>query len=272
MLSRLFSRKIKASGRWRAAAVPAGSRVYAVGDIHGRLDLFRQLIDMIAADDAAHTSAETQLILLGDYVDRGPDSAALLAFLRDRVAPAGNVTFLLGNHEDYMLAAYDGDTAALTAWVRHGGWETLRSYGLADTLIERRDASVIDSMHAAIAPQDIAFLRDLTLSHRVGDYLFVHAGILPGTPLDAQSEHDILWIRDRFTNDDRDHGAIIVHGHTVTPHPELRRNRIGIDTGAYDSGHLTAVGLEGEAQWFIQTGDAVEPDRSGERVCALMNR
>lgn len=272
MLSRLFSRKTKAAGRWRAATVPDGIRIYAVGDIHGRLDLFKQLIDMVAADDAARDAAETQLILLGDYVDRGPQSAALLGFLRGTVAPAGNVTFLLGNHEEYMLAAYDGDTAALTAWVRHGGWETLRSYGLEDALIEQRDASVIDAMRAAIVPEDISFLRGLTLSSRVGDYLFVHAGILPGTPLDAQSERDILWIRDRFTNDDRDHGAIIVHGHTVRERPELRRNRIGIDTGAYDSGRLTAVGLQNDQQWFIQTGDAVEPDRSAERVCALMNR
>ena len=245
---------------------------FAIGDIHGRLDLFKQLVDVIAADDAERGTAQTALILLGDYVDRGPQSAELLAYLRQYIAPAGNVTFLMGNHEDYMLAAYDGDISSLVPWLRYGGWETLRSYGLSDAVIERRDGAVIDAMRRAIPPEDIAFLRDLTLSQRIGDYLFVHAGVAPGIPLESQTSQDMLWIRDRFITDDRDHGAIIVHGHTVTERPELRRNRIGIDTGAYDSGRLTAVGLQADQQWFLQTGDPVEPSRSDGRICELMNR
>lgn len=271
MLSAFFPFKRKATGRWRSAQVPDGTRIYAVGDIHGRLDLFKQLIDLIAADDASRDAVDSHLILLGDYVDRGPDSARLLEHLRHVVAPAGNVTFLKGNHEEYMLAAYDGETAALTPWLRYGGWETLRSYGISDAVIERRDGSVIDAMNAAIPVEDIAFMRDLIVSERIGDYLFVHAGIAPGTPIDAQSEHDMLWIRDRFIDDDRDHGVIIVHGHTVTERVELRRNRIGIDTGAYESGRLTAVGLQSDQQWFVQTGGAIEPDRNGDRICSLMN-
>ena len=272
MLSRLFSFKRKSNSRWRAAEISAGQRIYAIGDIHGRLDLFKQLIDLIAADDAARDAADTKLILLGDYVDRGPHSAQSLKYLREIVAPAGNVTFLMGNHEEYMLAAYDGDLTSLTPWLRYGGWETLRSYGLGDALIEKRDASVIGAMRMAIPHEDIMFLRKLAISRHVGDYLFVHAGIAPGTPLEVQNDHDMLWIRDQFVNDDRDHGAIIVHGHTVTERPELRRNRIGVDTGAYDSGRLSAVGLQADQQWFLQTGDAVEPDRSDGRICELMNR
>lgn len=271
MLSRLFRSKGRSSGRWRAAQAPQGTRIYAVGDIHGRLDLFGQLIDLIADDDAAREPANTHLILLGDYVDRGPDSAALLTLLRNVVAPSGNVAFLKGNHEDYMLAAYDGDISALAPWLRYGGWETLRSYGLEDTIIERRDGSVIDAMRSAIPDADIDFLRSLSLTQRHGDYLFVHAGILPGIALDEQCEQDMLWIRDRFTGDDRNHGVVVVHGHTITDAPQMRRNRIGIDTGAYDSGHLTAVGLEGDQQWFLQTGDGIEPDREGEPLCALLN-
>lgn len=268
----MFRRLFSSSSRWRPATLPAGQRVYAVGDIHGRLDLLRDLLDRIAADDAARGKADTRLVLLGDYVDRGADSAGVLRFLRDVVLPAGDVVLLMGNHEEYLLAAYDGDVQALTGWLRHGGWEALRSYGISEQVIEQRDTTTIDAMRQAIPAEDIALMRSLDLTWQCGDFLFVHAGITPGVPVDRQDERSLLWIRDRFTGDDRDHGVVVVHGHTVTEAPELRRNRIGVDTGAYDSDRLTAVGIEGSDVWFLQTGPDDSIDRADGDVCVLMNR
>ncbi len=270
MFRRLFSSS--RASRWRPASLPAGQRVYAVGDVHGRLDLLTALIAQIASDDAAREAADSRLILLGDYVDRGPDSAGVLRYIRENLLPTGNVTLLRGNHEQYMLAAHDGNVEALTAWLRYGGWETLQSYGVDEGAIEQRSHLTIAAMQAAIPAADIELLRALEVQYRSGDYFFVHAGIRPGTALDAQSEQDMLWIRERFLADDRDHGVIIVHGHSPTDAPELRRNRIGVDTLAYDSGRLTAVGLEGTERWFIHTGAPIEPDTAAGEICALINR
>lgn len=271
MIARLF-KSSKPSGGWRPAAMPPGRRAYAVGDIHGRLDLFVELMRLIEADNAARPAADVDVILLGDYVDRGPDSAGLLDHLL-RFSPGfGTPHLLLGNHEDYMLSAYEGSLDALRPWLRYGGWETLESYGIAAEVIERRDASVIAMMQQRVPASHIALLRSLPLSLRIGDYVFVHAGIAPGIPLDEQTDHDMLWIRDKFTGDDRDFGVVVVHGHTPTPAVELRRNRIGLDTLAYDSGCLSAVGLEGTEQWFVQTGDAAPPHRAEGRICSLMQR
>ncbi|MCC7394357.1 MAG: serine/threonine protein phosphatase [Sphingomonadaceae bacterium] len=270
MFRRLFSSS--RASRWRPASLPAGQRVYAVGDVHGRLDLLTKIVAQIATDDAGRDAANSRLILLGDYVDRGPDSAGVLRYIRDSLLPTGNVTLLRGNHEQYMLAAYDGNVDAMTAWLRYGGWETLQSYGIDERIIEQRNQQTIAAMQAAIPVADIALLRALDVHYRCGDYFFVHAGIRPGTTLDAQSEQDMLWIRERFLADDRDHGVIIVHGHSPTDAPELRRNRIGVDTLAYDSGRLTAVGLEGTDRWFIQTGTSIAPDMAEGEICTLINR
>ncbi len=236
------------------AAVPEGQRVYAVGDIHGRLDLFDALIGAIEADDAACGLAETTVILLGDLVDRGPDSAGVVARARDWQRQR-RVRILAGNHEEMFLASFD-KTETLRHFLRFGGKETVLSYG-----VDRRaymEASVEEVqalMHAAVSPEERAFLASFEDTIAIGDYLFVHAGIAPGVPLKEQRPHDLRWIREPFLSHNEPHGAVVVHGHTIRSQPEDRGNRIGIDTGAYNLGRLTALVLEGAERRYLEAVD-----------------
>ena len=230
------------------ASLPEGRRVYAIGDIHGCLDRLRALHAAIAADLAARPAASALLVHLGDLVDRGPDSAQVVAHLATAPPPAGiaEALTLRGNHEAMMLAALDApdrDHAALT-WMQNGGADTLLSWGVPRRT-EPRDWA------AALPAEDVAFLRALPLSRRDGGYLFVHAGIRPGVPLDRQDPHDLMWIREPFLSSKLDHGAVVVHGHTPTPEPVLRANRIGIDTGAVMGGALTCLVLEDDRLGFL---------------------
>lgn len=272
MIARLFKSSGKSGSGWSPAGLPANRRAYAVGDIHGRLDLFDALMDRIETDNAARPAAQVDLILLGDYVDRGADSAGLIDRLIAYRPGFATLHRLLGNHEDYLLSAYEGSLEALRPWLRYGGWETLRSYGIEESVIERRDMSVIAAMRNAIPAAHIDWIRSLELSRRIGDYLFVHAGIAPGVPLADQTAHDLLWIREKFLNDDRDFGVVVVHGHTPARAVELRRNRIGVDTMAYDTGCLSAVGLEGTEHWLVQTGEPAPADRAAGHICSLRHR
>jgi len=238
----------------RTHAVPEGTRVYAIGDVHGRLDLFETLVGRVR-EDAAGGAAE--IVLLGDYVDRGPDSAGLVERL---VAPApawARWTMLRGNHEQAMLdAAGDGPDArrVLRVWLDNGGRETLRSYGTSAVVAYSDDLDVLDrELRARVPARHLDFLRRLPLSHRVGDYLFVHAGIRPGVALAAQEDRDLLWIREDFLDSRDDHGFVVVHGHSITRDVAERDNRIGIDTGAYATGRLTALVLEGETRRYLST-------------------
>jgi serine/threonine protein phosphatase 1 len=237
------------------AAIPAGERVYAVGDIHGRLDLFVAAMAAIEADDAARGPARTTVILLGDLVDRGPDSAGVIAAARDW-AGRRTVRIIAGNHEEMMLLAID-KADVLRSFLRHGGRETVLSYAVDPVAYAAADwCEVQDLMKAAIPEADLAFLAGFEDVIRIGSYLFVHAGIMPGVAIEAQRPGDLRWIREPFLSHAGDHGVMVVHGHTITEEADLHPNRIGIDTGAFFSGRLTALGLEGTDRWLIEARDS----------------
>ncbi|NLR72756.1 serine/threonine protein phosphatase [Novosphingobium sp. ERN07] len=239
------------------ARVPKGQRVYAVGDIHGRLDLFEQLLQRIEEDDARRGPADTTLILLGDLVDRGPESRGVV----DRamqLAQTGKVRVLAGNHEEMLLTSMESDEA-LRHFLRHGGKETLFSYGLPPEEYSRSILPELrERMNALVPAEHVAFFRAMEDRIAIGDYLFVHAGVRPEVPVDQQTTSDLRWIRREFLDHAQWHGHMIVHGHTITDEPEALPNRIGIDTGAYASGRLTALGVEAGEYWFVSA--AIIPD------------
>jgi serine/threonine protein phosphatase 1 len=226
-------------------------RIYAIGDIHGRLDLLERAIDAIQRD-VAQRGAAALTVTVGDYIDRGPQSCGVLERLVSNPFPTSYVA-LKGNHEE-MLEAFLADPAAGPHWARNGGLETLESYGISVSGL-RRGASFVGAakqLRAALPAAHVDFLRSLKLSFSWGKYFFCHAGVRPGVPLDRQSEDDLLWIRDLFLASEMDFGQIVVHGHTPALTPEVRANRIGIDTGAYSSGRLTCVALGEGVPRFLQ--------------------
>ncbi len=232
------------------ARVPAGQRVYAIGDIHGRLDLFEQLLELIEADDAARGPADTRLVLLGDLIDRGPDSCGVMERAMALVQ-GGKVRVLAGNHEEMLLSSLN-DPETLRHFLRHGGKETLFSYGLQRSdYAQAKLEWVHEQINALLPPAHIAFIQSMENQIIYGDYLFVHAGIRPGVPLDQQAVPDLRWIRREFLDHTDPHSHIVIHGHTITDAPVVRPNRIGIDTGAFASGRLTAIGLESAQSWFL---------------------
>ena len=239
--------------------IPEGQRVYAVGDVHGRLDLLRQMIVRIEQDDAMRDPAETTVIMLGDLVDRGADSAGVIAIAREW-ARRRRVRILMGNHEEMMLAGFAREEI-LRHFLRHGGKETLLSYGMKIEFYNRATLEdVRDAMPALIPEEDIAFVAAMEDSITIGDYLFVHAGIRPGIPLEHQHRTDLRWIRGEFIEDRSPRDFVVVHGHTITEEPVVLPMRIGHDTGAFFSGRLTAIGLEGSARWLLTaTGPAFDP-------------
>ena len=244
--------------RARPPKVPSGTRVYAVGDIHGRDDLLEALLDGIASEVRTRKAARTILLFLGDYIDRGPSSRAVIERL-DRLRRADpNAHFLLGNHEEALLRVLNGDSSPLADWLRFGGVETLASYGVeAAEIASLGGDQAVRRVRAAFPKRHVEFLEACDDSFAVGDYMFVHAGIRPGVPLAAQAQSDLRWIRAPFLDSQQDHGAVVVHGHTISENVEWRANRIGVDTGAYATGRLTALALEGERRWTIE---AVERD------------
>jgi serine/threonine protein phosphatase 1 len=232
-----------------------GLRVYAIGDIHGRLDLLDALLQRIASDGTTAGDGIRYIVFLGDYIDRGPQSCGVIERLAGDPPPGFGAIFLKGNHEDSMIQ-FLSDTRVGPNWLQFGGAATLESYGITvspegppgewlRTLQAR--------LHAALPPRHRSFLAGLRTRVAIGDYLFVHAGIRPGVALDRQQELDLLWIREEFLTSRADHGKVVVHGHTITPAPDLRANRIGIDTGAYATNRLTCLVLEGTRRRIIQT-------------------
>ena len=230
-------------------AVPPGQRVYAIGDVHGRLDLLVPAIDAVRADMAAAPAERAFLVFLGDLIDRGPASRQVVDLLRRADWSWITPVFLLGNHEEAMLAAYDGDLIALRDWTGFGGAETAESYGVSAVHHDCR--SYWQALRDAIPREHIAFLRSFRDRFTLGDYLFVHAGIRPGVPIDRQHPRDLRWIREEFLDCRDHHGKVIVHGHTIVDAPELLPNRIGIDTGAYRTSRLTKLRLEGGQQVIL---------------------
>jgi serine/threonine protein phosphatase 1 len=253
MLSRLLSRRRPQPIQ---AQLPLGRRLYAIGDIHGRLDLLNDLLVRIEEDDSARGAAQTGIIFLGDLVDRGPESAAVVDRVRHLCAERPDTRCLAGNHEEIFLGAYDGDTDLLRLLLRAGGYETLLSYGMDAGEIDRASIAELAEMMVRDIPEpQIDFMRSLDDYLVEGDYLFVHAGIRPGVPLEQQTPRDLRWIRDPFLDHTANHGKFVVHGHTITEQVDERINRIGIDTGAYRTGRLTALGMEGGQRWIIDTRD-----------------
>ena len=231
--------------------VPDGVRIYAVGDIHGRVDLLDALFKRIDAHLAENPVASALEVYLGDYIDRGPASRDVLDRLVAR-SQTHRTVFLKGNHETY-LTAFPRDPRILEAWQEFGGLETLMSYGITPSL-NADAASQISLAHAleqALPDSHRFFLSNLKSSFTCGDFFFVHAGVRPGIPLEKQREDDLLWIRQDFLLSEKDFGKIIVHGHTPVLEPEVRPNRINIDTGAYATGRLTCLLLEGDKISFV---------------------
>ena len=242
---------------WSAAPgrVPDGERVYAIGDIHGRLDLVQMLAAAIEEEQRSLPPARPTLVFLGDYVDRGPDSRAVIDWLIERPLPDFERVHLRGNHEDWF-ESFRSDTGVGPSWLYCGGVETLASYGVRAALGEddpMRLVALQSDLALALPAAHRAFLRALDIHRVIGGYLFVHAGVRPGVPLEEQTVDDLLWIRDSFLHATVDHGHVVVHGHTIVNEAEIRANRIGIDTGAFATNVLTCLVLEADRYRLIQT-------------------
>ncbi len=249
-----------------------GKRCYVIGDIHGRLDLLTALFDQIAEHSAARAPLDTVIVLLGDLIDRGPDSQGVVALARSwrsgepfgAFSDAPRLVVLSGNHEDLLVRGLSGSPGILPRWLGVGGDATVRSYGVAvGDLFGRAPEEVALRLEQAIPTSDLHFLKNLPTSARFGDYLLVHAGVRPGVPFAEQSPEDLRWIRKPFLESRADHGGVVVHGHSETAGVEELPNRIGIDTGAYRTGILTALWIEDEQRGFLQAGEtgdtAVKP-------------
>ncbi|PZR83824.1 MAG: serine/threonine protein phosphatase [Hyphomicrobiales bacterium] len=234
-----------------APLLPEGLRIYAVGDVHGRADLLEQLFSRVDEDLKDHPIGETIHIFLGDYIDRGQDSAAVLDLVIER-ARIHRVSCLKGNHE-LFLSEFLENPGVLTQWAQYGALPTLASYGLTPTInADRKErAELSASLGNAMPKSHSQFLAGLKLCFTCGDFFFVHAGVRPGTPLSRQREEDMLWIRGDFLLHEEPFEKIIVHGHTPVREPEVRNNRINIDTGAYATGRLTCLRLERDRIEFV---------------------
>jgi len=244
--------------RTENSAAPAGMRIYAIGDVHGRLDLLTALLHLIEQDNRMLPSADRRVVMLGDLIDRGPESAGVINLLLNHRPDFARFHFLIGNHEEAMIQSLeDGADPHQVEWLRYGGRETLRSYGVPEEAFEMRGSLMSDELRRYVPQSHIGFVRSFEETLVLGDYLFVHAGIRPGKPLARQIRKDFLWIREPFLHDKTtDHGYIVVHGHTIERKPVFAPNRIGIDTGAYATGVLTALVLEGTERRILQASDA----------------
>jgi serine/threonine protein phosphatase 1 len=254
MITRLFGRA-RPQQQAVAPEVPPGSRVYAVGDIHGRVDLLRALHRLIQEDASRRQAPRNVVVYLGDYIDRGAESPGVIDLLLNQPLRGFERVHLKGNHEDTLLQFLD-DTGVGPAWLLYGGAETLQSYGVRPprATSPREDMVRAQSeLKQKLPERHRQFMAGLELTHAEGDFLFAHAGVRPGIPLDQQLEQDLLWIRDEFLLSDAEFGKIVVHGHTITSRPDVQPNRIGIDTGAFASGTLTCLVLAGTELAFLQT-------------------
>ncbi|WP_075996547.1 metallophosphoesterase [Salaquimonas pukyongi] len=234
------------------ASAPEGVRLYAVGDTHGHLALAQELFGIIEEDLARASVAHHRIIMLGDYCDRGPDTSGLIDFLIAQ-ASCHDMVFLLGNHDQRMLEFAEGIDEAPFNFFRYGGLETLQSYG-----IEPEDdaawPAASRALSRALPASHRKFLSSLSLFHEEGGYFFAHAGVKPGVGLGNQQAKDLIWIRHEFLQHQGDFGKVVVHGHTPWDRVDIQPNRINVDTGAYESGILSCVVLEGNTIRVLQTG------------------
>lgn len=239
------------------ARVPPGVCIYAVGDVHGRADLLHAVREQILEDSLQLTPGTQKIVVyMGDFVDRGLESRDVIDLLVAGPLPEFRSVHLLGNHDAWLLS-FLVDAKVGTTWLRYGGDVTLHSYGVR-LGTPRDDVPYLEELQAALRSrlprEHVHFLQNLELSFESGDYLFVHAGIRPGVPLDRQTADDLLWIREPFLSSRQSFGRVIVHGHTVESMPVIRHNRIGIDTGACWTGRLTCLVLEEGTHRFLGTG------------------
>ena len=235
-------------------SVPANLRVYAIGDVHGRLDLLNRMLELIDRDASEARGLTPVRVFLGDYVGRGPDSAGVIAKLVELHNWCPDTIFLRGNHEQMLLDFFNNPNC-YRAWSQIGGERTLLSYDVMpplfdedSTLEEIRDAFVL-----ALPEHHLRFISSTKYMHVIGDYLFAHAGIQPNIKFNEQAPHDLMWIRDEFLSSSKKFEHVVVHGHSGQKTPVVRPNRIGIDTIAYKTGKLTALVLEGTKRRFLTT-------------------
>lgn len=231
------------------AQAPEGMRLYAIGDVHGCDAKLADVHDRIASDLAERPVADRRIIHVGDYVDRGPDSAGVIRRLQGMIVADPRIICLRGNHDQMLLDFLADPEAGASMFLGNGGKQTLRSFGV--NLRSQNYAGLARQLAEAMSPAERSFTEHLRLTVRFGDYLFVHAGIRPGVPLERQDDHDLIWIREEFLTDTSDHGFVVVHGHTAADEPEVRDNRINVDTGAVFGGPLTCVVLEGNEVRFL---------------------
>lgn len=237
-----------------------GVCLYAVGDIHGRADLLAALMPRIVNHAAGlPQGVRRRLVFLGDYIDRGADSRGVIDQLVQPPPEGFERVCLAGNHEEFLLG-FLRDPAQAPLWLHNGGLETLESYGIGATeALALRPAHLAAAFAALLPPTHLRFLESLELLHVSGEVVFVHAGIDPARALHHQGRETLLWVREPFLSaEDACGGRLVVHGHTVTPRPQVRRHRVGIDTGAYASGRLTALALHGRDRTFLSTCDEIK--------------
>lgn len=231
--------------------VSSAARIYAIGDIHGRLDLLDRVIAAIERD-VKERGAAALTVTLGDYVDRGPASCGVLDRLCVNPFPTPYVA-LKGNHETFM-EAFLADPSLGSQWRDFGGLETLASYGVpvGRLMMSRNYDEAARALREALPASHTDFMQSMKTSHSHGKYFLCHAGVRPGVPLDKQDHHDLLWIRGEFLDSNVDFGKIVVHGHTPVEEPEVKPNRINIDTGAFATGRLTCVALDEGGHRFLK--------------------
>jgi serine/threonine protein phosphatase 1 len=254
-LKSLFGRKGEDEGGEAAPRLPQGVRAYAVGDVHGQLHLLDDILSRIDADRQANPADSSVEVFLGDYVDRGPDSAGVIDRLIGRAEEANHpCIFLCGNHEVYVTS-FLSDPAILPEWLHNGGMTTLASYGVDAMAPPQDEHAIQEAFRAAFPERHRAFLAGLDLMHRIGDVVFVHAGIRPGVAPEDQAADDLLLIRQEFLRHTKPLPVRVVHGHTPMREPEATPWRVSVDTGAFATGRLTCAVLEDDAVRFLSTAD-----------------
>lgn len=231
-----------------------GARAYAIGDIHGCLEQAERLLALIEADNAERADAETYVVFLGDLIDRGPDSKGVIELAMNFPYEFAKPLFIMGNHEEMMVRGLMGEPELLSGWLEHGGFACAESYGVPRSHLQGQDAEAMEHILRSAIPRSHAlFLKDFLEYVQFGDYVFTHAGIRPGVPLAEQSARELRWIRDPFLEYEGDHGVVVVHGHTVSDEVVVKSNRIGLDTGVYKSGRLSAICIENTHTSFVAT-------------------
>lgn len=238
---------------------PDGKRCYIIGDVHGRRDLLEGLFEQIRTDAARHDRSRI-IVFVGDLIDRGVDSRGVIELVRSRPVDDAQWVFLKGNHEEALVDGLTGQPGRLLQWLQFGGYETARSYGVEIGALFARDAETVEGiLQQAVPRADLDFMAGFIDSARFGDYGIVHAGVRPGVSFSDQTTRDLRWIREEFIESDADHGLVIVHGHTISDAVDMRANRIGLDTGAYRSGRLSALWIDGAERGVLtQIGEPGE--------------